>query len=372
LPASRWREEGAHPSAARGQALSNLLLQFAGLLLRPGLVMVSLLPVVWLCVQIVQALGFGVAFVLSPLLLLGSTALAIAYLVLAKWIIVGRLAPGSYEVGTPFFYRWLMIHNLFNATSSFLGPYRGTALLRMFYRLCGAKLARGASIQTMFHSEPDLVSVGGETLVERRANLQPSIVANQFAVTSDVRFPNLEMLAASGRFKLAQFDEEVDPSLSWDVLHWIRECSRLPVFLKGILSSRDAALAIEHGASGVMVSNHGGRQLDTTPAAIEVLPEIRETVRSLKPGFPVYVDGGIRRGTDVFKAIALGADGVLIGRPCIYGLAADGYPGVVRVLNILKDEFVQTMRLAGCRSLAEIEPEMVRAADEVAAVHRGN
>jgi isopentenyl diphosphate isomerase/L-lactate dehydrogenase-like FMN-dependent dehydrogenase len=188
---------------------------------------------------------------------------------------------------------------------------------------------------------------------------------NQFAVTSDVRFPNLEMLAAPGRFQLTRFDGEVDPSLSWDVLHWIRQCSRLPVFLKGILSSSDAALAIEHGASGIIVSNHGGRQLDTTPAAIEVLQEIRATVQSRKPGFPVYVDGGIRRGTDIFKAIALGADGVLIGRPCIYGLAVDGYPGVVRVLNILKEELVQTMRLAGCRSLAEVEPEMVRVAAEV-------
>ena len=193
---------------------------------------------------------------------------------------------------------------------------------------------------------------------------------NQFAVTSDVRFPNLEMLAASGRFQLAQFDEYVDPSLSWDVLRWIRECSRLPVFLKGVLSSRDAALAIEHGASGIIVSNHGGRQLDTTPAAIDVIAEIRETVRQLKPGFPVYIDGGIRRGTDVFKAIALGADGVLIGRPCVYGLAVDGYPGVVRALNIVKEEFVQTMRLAGCRSLTEIQPEMVRVADEIRAAHR--
>ena len=113
------------------------------------------------------------------------------------------------------------------------------------------------------------------------------------------------------------------------------------------------------------MSNHGGRQLDTTPAAIEVLPEIHKTVQSLDPAFPVYIDGGIRRGTDVFKAIALGADGVLVGRPCIYGLAVDGYPGVARVLTILKEEFVQTMRLAGCRSLAEIEPEMVRMADEV-------
>ena len=188
---------------------------------------------------------------------------------------------------------------------------------------------------------------------------------NQFAVSSDIRFPNLEALAESGPFQLAQFDDEVDPSLSWDVIHWIRDCTKLPIFLKGILSSSDAALAIEHGASGIIVSNHGGRQLDTTPAAIEVLPEIHKTVQSLNPAFPVYIDGGIRRGTDVFKAIALGADGVLVGRPCIYGLAVDGYPGVARVLTILKEEFVQTMRLAGCRSLAEIEPEMVRMADEV-------
>lgn len=186
---------------------------------------------------------------------------------------------------------------------------------------------------------------------------------NQFAVSSEIRFPNLEALAESGPFRLAQFDDEVDPSLGWDVIGWIRDCTSLPIFLKGILSSKDAALAIEHGASGIIVSNHGGRQLDTTPATIEVLPEIHKTVQSLNPAFPVYIDGGIRRGTDVFKAIALGADGVLVGRPCIYGFAVDGYPGVARVLTILKEEFVQTMRLAGCRSLAEIEPEMLRLTD---------
>jgi isopentenyl diphosphate isomerase/L-lactate dehydrogenase-like FMN-dependent dehydrogenase len=183
---------------------------------------------------------------------------------------------------------------------------------------------------------------------------------NQFSVSSDIRFPNLEAVAKSGQFQLARFDDEVDPSLSWDIIRWIRDCTKLPIFLKGILSSSDAALAIAHGASGIIVSNHGGRQLDTTPAAIEMLPEIHKTVQSLNPAFPIYIDGGIRRGTDVFKAIALGADGVLVGRPCIYGLAVDGYLGVARVLTILKEEFVQTMRLAGCRSLDEIEPEMVR------------
>ena len=187
---------------------------------------------------------------------------------------------------------------------------------------------------------------------------------NQFAVSREIWFPNLEGFVGSGPFQLARFDDEVDPSLTWDVVRWIREGTSLPLFLKGILNGVDAALAIEHGASGIIVSNHGGRQLDTTPAAIEVLPEIRSTVRSLDPSFPVYVDGGIRRGTDVFKAMALGADAVLVGRPCIYGLAVDGYLGVARVLTILKEEFVQTMKLAGCRSLAEIEPEMVRYADE--------
>jgi len=186
---------------------------------------------------------------------------------------------------------------------------------------------------------------------------------NQFAVSSGIHFPNLEALAAPGPFQLARFDDEVDPSLTWDIVRWVRDVTKLPVFLKGVLSSADAALAIDHGASGIIVSNHGGRQLDTAPTGIEMLPEIRRTVQSLKPEFSIYVDGGIRRGTDVFKAIALGADGVLVGRPCIYGLAVDGYPGAARVLTILKEEFVQTMKLAGCRSLAEIEPDMVRWVD---------
>jgi isopentenyl diphosphate isomerase/L-lactate dehydrogenase-like FMN-dependent dehydrogenase/acyl-CoA synthetase (AMP-forming)/AMP-acid ligase II/acetyltransferase-like isoleucine patch superfamily enzyme/acyl carrier protein len=194
---------------------------------------------------------------------------------------------------------------------------------------------------------------------------------NRFAVSSTIRFPNLEALAESGSFQLARFDGEVDPSLTWDVIQWIRDCTELPLFLKGILSRQDAALAVEQGASGIIVSNHGGRQLDTTPAAIEVLPEIRETVNALGSKLPIYIDGGIRRGTDIFKAIALGADGVLVGRPCVYGLAVDGYPGAARVLTILKEELLQTMRLAGCRSLAEIEPDMVRLADEVQSRKRG-
>lgn len=184
---------------------------------------------------------------------------------------------------------------------------------------------------------------------------------NQFAVRSDIRFPNLTALEdGPGAFHLARFDREIDPALKWDILDWIRARTQLPVLLKGVLSHQDAVLAVEHDADGIIVSNHGGRQLDTTPAAIEVLPEICRAVRPRSSAFPIFIDGGIRRGTDLFKAVALGASGALVGRPCVYGLAVDGYAGAARVLTILKEEFVQTMRLAGCRSLDEIEASMVR------------
>ena len=144
---------------------------------------------------------------------------------------------------------------------------------------------------------------------------------------------------------------------TWADIAWVSETTRLPVMVKGILSSEDAGLAFEHGARSVVVSNHGGRTYDTAPATFGVLPEIVERVAGRGP---VLVDGGIRRGTDVLKCIAAGASAVLVGRPVVYGLAVAGALGVSHVLRLLRDELEIAMALTGCASLAEAAPRLLR------------
>jgi len=143
----------------------------------------------------------------------------------------------------------------------------------------------------------------------------------------------------------------LDASLTWQDFEWLRGHTKLPVLVKGVLSADDAKLAVEHGAAGVIVSNHGGRNLDTVPATIEALPAIAAAVGDR---VPVLMDGGIRRGTDVVKALALGARAVLIGRPTVYGLTVGGAAGVARVVELLALELRQAMALLGVKSLGEI------------------
>ncbi len=145
-------------------------------------------------------------------------------------------------------------------------------------------------------------------------------------------------------------------SFTWDDIAWLRSTTDLPLLLKGILNPEDADLAIRSGVNGLIVSNHGGRCLDTLPATISVLPQIIERVARR---VPVLVDGGVRRGTDVMKAVALGAKAVLIGRPYLYGLAAGGASGVSKVVEVLRNEFTMAMALTGRRSLAEIDRSVV-------------
>ena len=149
--------------------------------------------------------------------------------------------------------------------------------------------------------------------------------------------------------------------LSWDHLSWLRTATSLPVVLKGITHPEDARLAVENGAAAIVVSNHGGRQLDTVPATIELLPAIAEAVDAR---IPVLLDGGIRRGTDVLKALAFGATAVALGRPIVWGLAAGGEQGVGDVLSILRTELDRAMALCGCSSVLEVSRELVRPAAE--------
>lgn len=144
----------------------------------------------------------------------------------------------------------------------------------------------------------------------------------------------------------------------WGDVQWlvdqVRQHMGLPFLIKGVLHPSDASRAAHMGVDGLVVSNHGGRTLDTVPAAIDVLPLIRHAVG---PDMPLLVDGGVRRGTDVFKALALGAQGVLIGRPVMMGLAAAGAAGVAHVIRLLLDEFEMTMRLCGCTAVSDVGPQ---------------
>ncbi|HET9804817.1 MAG TPA: alpha-hydroxy acid oxidase [Candidatus Acidoferrum sp.] len=144
----------------------------------------------------------------------------------------------------------------------------------------------------------------------------------------------------------------LDASLTWDYVDWVRAKTKLPLLLKGILAAEDANLAVEHDVDGIIVSNHGARNLDTVVSTLEALPEIVQTVGGK---IPVLVDGGIRRGTDIFKALALGATAALIGRSYIYGLSVDGSTGVTKVINILLQELRAAMALCGRPSLTSID-----------------
>jgi len=144
--------------------------------------------------------------------------------------------------------------------------------------------------------------------------------------------------------------------LDWDDVEFIQKTTGLPVLLKGVMTPQLAAAAVEHGCAGVQVSNHGGRQLDDVPASFTALPRIAEAVKGRAV---IVIDGGVRRGQDVFKALALGADVVAIGRPALYGLALGGWMGVQGVFQHLDGELEMTMRLAGARAISQISPHFL-------------
>jgi 4-hydroxymandelate oxidase len=150
---------------------------------------------------------------------------------------------------------------------------------------------------------------------------------------------------------------EYERSLRWEHLDWLRERTTLPIALKGVTHPDDALLALERGVDALIVSNHGGRQLDTVPASITLLPAI---ARAVARRVPVLLDGGIRRGTDMVKALCLGADAVAIGRPVLWGLGAGGADGVRQVLEWFRADFDRALALCGCRSLEDLTPELVR------------
>jgi lactate 2-monooxygenase len=147
-----------------------------------------------------------------------------------------------------------------------------------------------------------------------------------------------------------------NPATTWDDLAWLREQTKLPILLKGILHADDAQKALDAGIDGIIISNHGGRQVDGSIATMEALPKIAEVIQGK---IPILLDSGVRGGTDIFKALALGANAVCVGRPYVYGLTLAGEKGVYEVMQNFLADFELTMGLAGCRNVAEITKETV-------------
>ncbi len=188
-------------------------------------------------------------------------------------------------------------------------------------------------------------------------------VKNRFALPAGLEIANLHAAGyahvpeARGDSGLAAYVADLlDPALTWDAIGWLRSITKLPVLVKGIVRADDARRAVAAGAAGVVVSNHGGRQLDAAPATIEVLARIADAVAG---GTEILLDGGVRRGTDIVKALALGARAVLVGRPVLWGLAAGGRPGVAAALAMLHRELDLAMALCGCPDIASIGRDLV-------------
>jgi len=194
-------------------------------------------------------------------------------------------------------------------------------------------------------------------------------VRNAFSIPVDLAVRNLEEAGAGklppaqrGRSALADYWEKVlDASNTWKTIEWLRSISSLPVVLKGIMTAEDAEIAVEHGAEGIVVSNHGGRQLDGTLGTLDALPDV---VAGVKGRAELYIDGGVRRGTDVLKALALGAKAVLVGRPVLYGLALGGADGVRAVLERLRTEFDLALGLVGKPTVSSVDRSIIHRISE--------
>lgn len=182
-------------------------------------------------------------------------------------------------------------------------------------------------------------------------------VRTGYAIPDAVAAPSVGAMGRTGAFSMREIGELIDPSLTWSDIGRLAERSELPVIVKGVLSGDDARLAADHGAAGVVVSNHGGRQLDTVLAGAEALPAIVDAVGDR---IEVLVDGGVRRGTDVLKALALGACAVMVGRPLIWGLAVGGEAGARATLDLLVAEFDVALALAGVPRASGLGPECIQ------------
>jgi isopentenyl diphosphate isomerase/L-lactate dehydrogenase-like FMN-dependent dehydrogenase len=187
---------------------------------------------------------------------------------------------------------------------------------------------------------------------------------NRFALPQEMLVKHLQDIGFSQVTSRMSYEEVLafnsqawDLTFSWDFFAWLREITTLPLIIKGVLRPDDARKAVSLGLEGIVVSNHGGRRLDGLPAAIEMLPEVVEAVGGRAE---IYMDGGVRRGTDVLIALALGARAVLIGRPYAWALGAAGESGVSKVIELFREELLNAMTACGCPTVADIRPSLVR------------
>lgn len=207
-------------------------------------------------------------------------------------------------------------------------------------------LPKGLSLKNL----EKITAAAGQPSIAAAAAVDPCKSIDKDRNGIDIDDSNRPSTIAGNRFG-RHFSKLIDDALTWDFIPWLKSITHLPVIVKGILAPDDVRRAVGLGVDGIIVSNHGGRQLDFAPAAVEMLPYIVEAVGDK---VPVLVDGGIRRGTDVIKCLALGAKAVLVGRPMLYALTLGGQKGVEDALSMLKDELELSMALLGVRCLEEI------------------
>ncbi len=224
--------------------------------------------------------------------------------------------------------------------------------------------ATGAKLWFQLYIQPDLAFT--ESLVRRaeaagcRALVvtvdSPALGRNERGDRNDFHDlpPDISCANMGGAGRVRQV--VLTPEISWWHLDWLRETTALPILLKGVLHPADARIAVDRGVDGLIVSNHGGRQLDTVPATLDRFPAIAEAVAGQ---VPLLLDGGVRRGTDIAKALAMGAQAVAIGRPVLWGLAVAGQAGVARVLELLRTELVNALTLLGVGTPAELARDQV-------------
>eukprot|EP00117_Sycon_ciliatum_P048366 scpid76147/ scgid34442/ Hydroxyacid oxidase 1; Glycolate oxidase len=197
-----------------------------------------------------------------------------------------------------------------------------------------------------------------------RLGIRYADMENKFTLPRHLTLANFDTSGAhasgvkgSSQSGLAEYVASlIDRSLCWDDIDWLKSITKLPIIVKGVMNAEDATEALRRGVSGIWVSNHGARQLDSTAATIEVLPEV---VHAVNGRVEVYVDGGVRNGGDVLKALALGARAVFVGRPALWGLACNGEAGVCQVLELLNKELELSMALCGCPSVLDVPESIV-------------
>lgn len=198
-----------------------------------------------------------------------------------------------------------------------------------------------------------------EADIKNRFALPSHLTMGNFSKAGGAHADGTKAAGSTGSGLASYVASLIDKTLTWDDIAWLRRNTKLKIVVKGVMTAEDAIASVRHGVDGIWVSNHGARQLDTTPATIEVLPEI---VRAVNGKVEVYIDGGITRGTDALKALALGARAVFVGRPSLWGLAHSGEDGVFNIMNLMKEELALAMMLSGAIKIDDLKPSLVRTA----------